>query len=76
MPSLLTLETNLVPLERSNGLAEKLFCVDIAGLYSRYVDLLPFNGNVVGLEDLTDRLGDFGTDTVTWGLVNGLYDGF
>ena len=60
-----TLETELVALERSNGLAEELLGVDVARVDTRDVDLLPLNGHVVRLEDLLDRLGDLSTDTVT-----------
>jgi hypothetical protein len=60
-----TLETELVALERSNRFAEELLGVDVAGVDTRYVDLLPLNGNVVRLEDLLDRLGDLSTDTIT-----------
>lgn len=37
----------------------------VASVHASDVDLLPFNGNIVGLEDLLDALGDLGTDTVT-----------
>jgi hypothetical protein len=60
-----TLEAELVALQRGDGLAEELLGVDVAGVDTRDVDLLPLNGNVVRLEDLLDRLGDLSTDTVT-----------
>ncbi len=60
-----TLETELVALERGDGFAEELLGVDVARVDTRYVNLLPLNGNVVRLEDLLDRLGDLSTDTVT-----------
>jgi hypothetical protein len=60
-----TLETELVALERGNRLAEELLGVDVARLDTGDVDLLPLDGDVVGLEDLLDRLGNLGTDTVT-----------
>jgi hypothetical protein len=60
-----TLETELVALERGNGFTEELLGVDVACLNTGDVDLLPFNGNVVRLEDLLDRLGNLSTDTVT-----------
>jgi hypothetical protein len=60
-----TLQTELVALERGNGLAEELLGVDVARLDTGNVDLLPLNGNVVCLEDLLDRLGNLSTDTVT-----------
>jgi hypothetical protein len=69
-----TLETELVALERSNGFAEELLGVLVAGLDTRDVDLLPLNGNIVCLEDLLDRLGDLGTDTVTCALFNIMFD--
>ena len=60
------LETELVALERGNGFAEELLGVLVARLDTGHVDLLPLNGHIVGLEDLLDRLGHFGTDAVTW----------
>lgn len=65
-----TLETKLVALERGDGLAEELLGVDVTSLDTRHVDLLPLDGNVVGLEDLLDRLGHLGTDTVTCAIFN------
>lgn len=64
------LETELVALERGDGLAEELLGVDVARLNTRYVDLLPLNGDIVRLEDLLDRLGDLSTDTVTCAMLN------
>ena len=59
-----TLETELVALERSDRLAESI--LSAAGtLKTGNLDLLPLNGDVVGLEDGLDRLGDLGTDTIT-----------
>lgn len=60
-----TLEAELVALERSDGLAEQLLGVLGSSLDTGDVDLLPLDGNVVCLEDLPDRLRDFGTDTIT-----------
>lgn len=60
-----TLETELVALEGSNRLSEQLLGVLVASLDTGDIDLLPLDGDVVGLEDLLDRLGDFGTDTIT-----------
>ena len=60
-----TLETELVALQRGDGLAEKLLGVDVAGVDTRDIDLLPLDGHVVRLEDLLDRLGNLSTDTVT-----------
>jgi hypothetical protein len=65
-----TLETELVALERGNRLAEELLGVDVASLNTGDVDLLPFNGNVVRLEDLLDRFGNLSTDTITCVLFN------
>jgi hypothetical protein len=39
-----------------------------AVLHAGDIDLLPLNGNIVGLEDGLDRLGNLGTDTVTYCL--------
>ena len=59
-----TLETELVALKRSDRLAESI--LSAAGtLKTGNLDLLPLNGDVVGLEDGLDRLGDLGTDTIT-----------
>lgn len=63
-----TLQTELVTLEGGDGLAEELLGVLAAVLHAGDVDLLPLNGNIVGLEDGLDRLGNLGTDTVTYCL--------
>lgn len=60
-----TLETQLVALERGNGLAEELLGVLVARLDTGHIDLLPLDGHIVGLEDLLDRLGHLGTNTIT-----------
>jgi len=60
-----TLQTELVALEGSQGLAEELLGVLVTGVNTANIDLLPLNGNVVGLEDGLDRFGDLSTDTVT-----------
>jgi hypothetical protein len=60
-----TLETELVALERGDGLAEELLGVDVARVDTRDINLLPLNGHIVRLEDLLDRLGDLSTDSVT-----------
>lgn len=60
-----TLQTELVALEGSERLAEELLGVLVTGVNTANVDLLPLNGNVVGLEDGLDRLSDLGTDSVT-----------
>lgn len=49
-----TLETELVALERGNGLSEQLLGVLVASLDTGDIDLLPLDGDVVGLEDLLD----------------------
>lgn len=43
----------------------------VAVLHAGNIDLLPLNGDVVGLEDLLDRLGDFGTNTITYTTCSG-----
>lgn len=63
-----TFQSNLVSLEGRDSLAEQLFCVDITALHTGDIDLLPFNGNVVRLEDLANGLRDFAADTVTFPL--------
>jgi hypothetical protein len=65
-----TLETKLVAAERGDALAESLLSAGGSGSIgasgeTRDLDLLPVNGDIVGLEDSLDRLGNFGTDTVT-----------
>lgn len=60
------LKTNLVALQGSNGLAEELLSVLVAGLDTGDIDLLPLDWDIVGLEDGLDRLGDLSSDTVTW----------
>lgn len=60
-----TLQTELVALERSQRLAEQLLRVLVASIHTANIDLLPLDGDVVGLEDGLDRLGDLSTDTVT-----------
>ena len=60
------LQAQLVPLERSNGLAKGLLgTARGARVHTRDVDLLPVDWDIVGLEDGLDALGDLGTDTVT-----------
>ena len=39
--------------------------MDIAGIDTRNIDLLPLNRNVVRLEDFLNRLRDLSTNTVT-----------
>lgn len=56
-----TLETNLGALEGVDGLVDALGGVADTG----DLDLLPVDGDVLGLEDALDRVGDFGTNTVT-----------
>lgn len=67
------LETQLVALERGNGLTQKLFGVHVARINARDIDLLPLNGDIVCLEDLLDRLGNLSTDTVTCALFNVMF---
>lgn len=57
-----TLQTNLVALERVDGLGDALAAVTNTG----NLDLLPVNGNVLSLEDGLDRVSDFSTNTVTY----------
>lgn len=59
-----TLETELVALKRSDRLAESILS-SAGALETGDLDLLPLNGDVVGLEDGLDGLGNLGTDTVT-----------
>lgn len=59
------LEAELVALERLDRLAEGGLGAAGALVDAGHVDLLPLDGDVVGLEERLDRLGDLGTDTVT-----------
>jgi hypothetical protein len=59
-----TLEAELVALEGSDRLAESVLSA-AGALHTRDLNLLPLNGDVVGLEDSLNGLGNFGTDTVT-----------
>ena len=63
-----TLETDLVAAQRRNGLPEQLLGMLVARINAADVDLLPLNGDIVGLEDGLDRFGNLGTDTVTYCL--------
>jgi hypothetical protein len=49
-----TLKTELVALQGSEGLPEKLLRVLVTGVNTANIDLLPLNGHVVGLEDGLD----------------------
>lgn len=60
------LKTDLVALQGSNGLAEELLSVLVAGLDAGDIDLLPLDWDIVGLEDRLDRLSDLSSNTVTW----------
>jgi hypothetical protein len=68
-----TLETELVALQRGDSLTEELLGVLVAGLDTGDIDLLPLDGDVVGLEDGLDGLGDFGSDTVTGDEGHGVF---
>lgn len=61
-----TLETELVALQGSDGLLEELLGVLVSAHDTSNIDLLPLNGNIVGLEDRLDRVGDLSTNTITW----------
>jgi len=43
-------------------------------LDTRHIDLFPFNRDIVRLEDLLDRLGNFSADTVTYKKASGYRD--
>ena len=65
-----TLETELVAAERGDTLTEgRLGAGGSSGIgaggETRNLDLLPVDGDIVGLEDSLDRLGDLSTNTVT-----------
>lgn len=59
------LEAELVALEGLYRLAEGGLGAVAALLDARDLDLLPLDGDVVGLEEGLDRLGDFGADAIT-----------
>lgn len=59
------LETDLVALQGGDGFAEELLGVLCSGLEAGNINLLPLNGNVVGLEDGLHGLCDLGSDTIT-----------
>lgn len=67
-----TLETQLVALQRGNRLPEELLGLLVARVHSANIDLLPLNGDIVGLEDLLDRLGNLETNTVTGDQSDGV----
>lgn len=60
------LEAELVSPERGNGLLKLLLLASGGGgvVETRHLDLLPRYGDIIGLEDGLDALGNFGTDTV------------
>ena len=60
-----TLEAELVPPQRGNSLLESLLGAAGVVLDTGDLNLLPGNGDIVGLEDGLDGLGNLGTDTVT-----------
>lgn len=60
------LKTDLVALQGGDGFAEKLLGVLCSGLETGNINLLPLNGNVVGLEDGLDGLCDLCSNTITW----------
>lgn len=60
-----TLEAELVATERGDTLTESVLSALTTILNTSDIDLLPLNGDVVGLEDGLDGLGNLGTDTVS-----------
>jgi len=68
------LEAKLIALQGGNGLVELLLGTAGGGgiAETRDLDLLPGDGDVVGLEDGLDALGNLGTDTVTGNEGNGV----
>ena len=60
-----TLEAELVPPQRGNSLLEGLLGAAGVVLDTGNLNLLPGNGDIVGLEDGLDGLGNLGTDTIT-----------
>ena len=60
-----SLQAELVALERADGLVEEVLGPAADALDAGDVNLLPLNGDVVGLEDGLDALGHLGADTIT-----------
>ncbi|KAK5624346.1 hypothetical protein RRF57_000062 [Xylaria bambusicola] len=60
-----TLQSKLIPLKRSDRLAEHLLgTAGSTAVDTRSINLFPINGHVVGLEDSLDALCYFGTNTI------------
>lgn len=70
-----SLEGELVALEGGDGLAKGSLCAGAAAgfLDARDGDLLPLDGDVVGLEDCLYGFGDLGTDAVTGDEGDGVF---
>lgn len=62
----ITLQSELVPLQGSNSLAEQILRLLVALLHAGDIDLLPLHGDIVRLENLLDRFRHFSTDTVAY----------
>lgn len=60
-----TLQPQLVALEGREGFLEQFLRMLVSSVDTTHIHLLPLNGDVVGLEDSLDRLGDFGTNSIT-----------
>lgn len=67
-----SLEAELVALERRNTLTEGRLSAGTALLNAGDGNLLPLDGDIVGLEDRLDRLSDLSTDAVTGDQRNGV----
>ena len=67
------LEADLVALQGGDGFAEELLGVLCSGLEAGNINLLPLNGDVVGLEDGLHGLCDLGSDTITWDEGNCIF---
>lgn len=44
----------------------------VAGIHATDINLLPFNGYIVGFEDGLDRFRDFGTNTIACWTEEGI----
>lgn len=64
-----TLKADLVPLQGGNALLEENIGILLSFLETGDIDLLELDGDVVGLEDGSDSVGGFDTNTVTYNTL-------
>ena len=58
-----TFETDTIALQAVHGLSEEVLS---GGGHSRDIVLFPLNRSIYMFKDLLDRVGNFGSNTVTW----------